>query len=225
MNYIFRNAVQAYANGADARVIYRNIELMRENYPPQAFYALMNLLSTHDSARALFDFGFRDDKIVAAAIALAKQRLRLAAFFQMTFPGAPAVLYGDEVGVTGGEDPYNRVTYPWADLGGKPDAGLLADYKALIRMRKQHPVLRHGSIDAPAFADDHVIVLIRRDANRWAITATNNDTSAHTVTIPLPAGLRASVLVDVLTGARIKADAGNVTFAVPALFGTVLENH
>ena len=36
-------------------------------------------------------------------------------------PGAPAVLYGDEAGVTGGDDPYNRVTYPWADLGGKPD--------------------------------------------------------------------------------------------------------
>jgi glycosidase len=105
MNYIFRNAVQDYANGADARVIYRNIELMRENYPPQAFYASMNLLSTHDSARALFDFGFRDDKTDAGAIALAKQRLRLAAFFQMTFPGAPAVFYGDEVGVTGGEDP------------------------------------------------------------------------------------------------------------------------
>jgi len=224
MNYIFRNAVQAYANGADARVIYRNIELMRENYPPQAFYASMNLLSTHDSPRALFDFGFRDDKADAATIKLAKQRLRLAAFFQMIFPGAPAVFYGDEVGVTGGEDPYNRVTYPWRDLGGKPDDSLLADYKALIKMRKQHAVLRHGSIDTPAFVDDHVIVLLRRDAKRWAITATNNDTSPHTVTVPVPDGLQAAVLVDVLTGAHIKAAADSVTFTVPPLFGSVLEN-
>jgi glycosidase len=184
----------------------------------------MNLLSTHDSARALFDFGFRDEKTAPAAIALAKQRLRLAAFFQMTFPGAPAVFYGDEVGATGGEDPYNRVTYPWADLGGKPDAALLADYKALIRLRKDHPVLRHGSIDAPAFLDDHVIVLIRRDANRWAITATNNDADPHTVTIPLPPGLQATMFVNVLSGERIPSNAHNVTFAVPALFGTVLEN-
>ncbi|HSE13655.1 MAG TPA: glycoside hydrolase family 13 protein, partial [Rudaea sp.] len=224
MNYIFRNAVQDYAKGTDARRIYRNIELMRENYPPQAFYALMNLLSTHDSARALFDFGFHDDKASPATVALAKQRLRLAVFFQMTFPGAPAVLYGDEVGVTGGDDPFNRVTYPWADLGGKPDTALLADYKAMIRLRKEHPVLRHGSIGAPALIDEHVIVLIRRDANRWAITATNNDASAHTVTVALPSGLQAAALIDVRTGTRFKVDHGTVTFAVPAMFGTVLEN-
>ena len=36
----------------------------------------------------------------------------------MTFPGSPAVFYGDEVGVTGGADPFNRATYPWADKGG-----------------------------------------------------------------------------------------------------------
>jgi glycosidase len=224
MNYIFRNAVEAYANGASARIVYSNIELMRENYPPQAFYALMNLLSTHDSARALFDFGFRDDKADAATIKLAKQRLRLAAFFQMVFPGAPAVLYGDEAGVTGGDDPYNRVTYPWADLGGTPDAALLADYKALIKMRKDHPVLRHGSIDAPGFIDDHVIVLLRRDGDRWAVTATNNDTSPHEITVALPVELRAATLADVRTGKRINVESGKVTFTVPALFGTVLEN-
>ena len=224
MNYIFRNSVEAYANGANARTVYRNIELMRENYPPQAFYASMNLLSTHDSARALFDFGFRDEKDDGATIELAKQRLRLAVFFQMVFPGAPAVLYGDEAGVTGGDDPYNRVTYPWADLGGKPDAALIADYKALIKMRRDHPVLRHGSIDAPAFIDDHVIVLLRRDTDRWAVTATNNDTSPHAITVALPADFRAETLVDVRTGSRIKARGGNVTFTVPALFGTVLES-
>jgi len=175
MNYLFRNAVQDYAAGGDARADYRAIELMRESYPPQAFYALMNLLSTHDSARALYEFGWRDEHDSAQTIARAKQRLRLAAFFQMTFPGAPAVFYGDEVGVTGGEDPFNRVTYPWPDLGGKPDLLLLTDYKKLIGMRNAHEVLRHGSIDAPAYIDAHVIVLIRRDAEHWAITATNND--------------------------------------------------
>ncbi len=52
MNYIFRNAVLDYAAGADATSAYQNLELMREAYPPQAFYALMNLLSTHDQARS-----------------------------------------------------------------------------------------------------------------------------------------------------------------------------
>jgi glycosidase len=165
MNYVFRNAVEDYANGKDARTIYGAIELMREDYPPQAFYALMNLLSTHDTARALFDFGWRDANADVAAIALAKQRLRLALFFQMIFPGAPAILYGDEAGLTGGDDPFNRVTYPWPDLGGKPDLKLIAAYKIRRRMRHEHATLRHGSIDAPAFIDDHVVVLFRRDAS------------------------------------------------------------
>jgi glycosidase len=225
MNYIFRNAVQDYAAGKNAREAYRSIELMRENYPPQAFYALMNLLSTHDTERALYDFGYRDaTQDSAETIALAKQRLRLAVFFQMIFPGAPAVFYGDEVGVTGAGDPFNRVTYPWPDLGGKPDNALLADYRKLIKLRKDHPVLRHGSIDAPAYIDDHVIVLIRRDGAQWAITATNNDREAHSVSIPLPAAAQSLKLQNVLTGASVGVAAGSIQLHVPALFGTVLVN-
>ena len=98
---------------------YQSIELMREAYPPQAFYALMNLLSTHDAARTLYEFGYTDTSN-PQQIAQAKQRFRLAVLFQMTFPGSPGVFYGDEVGVTGGADPFNRATYPWADKGGLP---------------------------------------------------------------------------------------------------------
>lgn len=225
MNYVFRNSVQAYANGADARTIYRNIELMREAYPPQAFYALMNLLSTHDSARALYEFGYRDGNADVATIALAKQRLRLAAFFQMTFPGAPALFYGDEVGVTGGEDPYNRVTYPWPDQGGNPDMALLADYKALINLRNSQPVLRHGSIDAPAYLDDHVIALIRHDHSAWAITATNNDRVPHTVTLKLPPTLQQAGFRNALTQATVAAHEGMIAVDVPARYGTVLVNY
>jgi len=60
MNYIFRNSLLDYANGGDARASYRNLEMMRENYPPQALHALMNLLSTHDTARSLHLFGYKD---------------------------------------------------------------------------------------------------------------------------------------------------------------------
>ncbi len=222
MNYIFRDAVQAYAAGADARASYRNIELMRELYPPQAFYALMNLLSTHDSPRALFAFGYRDDKASADTVALAKRRLRLALLFQVIFPGAPAVFYGDEVGVTGGEDPFDRATYPWADEGGKPDLNLLADYKRLIAMRNANPVLRHGSIDAPVFIDEHVIALIRHDGTRWAITATNNASDAREVTVGVPHELRNATFVDALSHGRFIAHDASITFPVPPMGGTVL---
>jgi glycosidase len=196
--------------------------LAGEAYPPQAFYALMNLLSSHDQARALHVFGWHDDTRDPAVIERAKQRLRLAVLFQMVFPGAPTVYYGDEVGVTGGDDPYNRATYPWADLGGQPDTALLAEFKKLIRMRHDHAVLRRGSIDAPVFLDDHVVVLVRRLGEQWAITATNNASTARTVSLPLPAGLPLGVMQDALGGEPVQASAQGLRFEVPALYGRVL---
>jgi cyclomaltodextrinase / maltogenic alpha-amylase / neopullulanase len=222
MNYIFRNTVLEYAAGGKARGLYQNIELMREAYPPQAFFAQMNLLSTHDQARSLHALGWSDDTHDAAVIERAKQRLKLAAFFQMTFPGAPTVYYGDEVGMTGGDDPYNRGTYPWADLGGKPDAAMLSTFRQLIRLRKEHPVLRRGSIEAPVFIDDQVIVLLRQFGGQWAITATNNGDLPRTVRIALPAAVRGGLLQDALTGARPGAVASDVVFTVPPMWGTVL---
>lgn len=252
MNYIFRNAVLDYAGGAKASEIYRHIELMRESYPPQAFFAQMNLLSSHDQARALHHFGYQHgpkrqisdpEPTPAEVVATAKQRLKLAVLFQMIFPGAPTIYYGDEVGVTGGDDPYNRATYPWADLGGAPDLALLSDFKRLTALRHANPVLRRGSIGAPLALTEHVIVLARElapgagtsaaanPAKRWALTATNNSLQVQTVRVRLPAGAPHSGWVDALAapsadGTRAAVgwavDGEHITLQVPPLFGLVL---
>lgn len=217
MNYIFRNAVLDYAAGKSAKQMAANLELLREAYPPQAFSALMNLLSTHDQPRALHHFGEEQD------LALAKQRLRLAVFFQMTYPGAPTIYYGDEVGVGGGDDPFNRAPYPWADEGGKPDESLLADFKRLTRLRHDLPVLRHGTLSAPLHADDHVLVLARHDGKTWAVTATNNSLKPRTVSVRLPAGLAdAPQLADALGGQALRPRAGRLTLTLQPLSGLVL---
>ncbi|WP_310389975.1 glycoside hydrolase family 13 protein [Roseateles sp.] len=222
MNYIFRNTVLDYAAGGDARKLYPHIELMREAYPPQAFFAMMNLLSSHDQARALHHLGWQVEADREAE-ALAKQRLRLASFMQMTLPGAPAIYYGDEVGVGGGEDPLNRATYPWADLGGQPDTALLADIKRLTQLRHQHKVLRHGSFNAPLHLDAHLIVLARQDGKSWALTASNNSEKMQTVKLKLAPNMRGLRWRDAMTGRTLTADRqGVVQISVPPLFGRVL---
>ncbi len=223
MNYVFRNAVLEYAAGGNGAALYLHLEHLREAYPPQALYALMNLLSSHDQARALHHFGWHDETKDAAVIANAKQRLLLAVLFQMTYPGAPTVYYGDEVGVTGGDDPYNRATYPWADLGGRPDGALLARFKQLIALRHAHPVLRRGSLDAPLLADVNVLVLLRRLGNTWALVALNNAPTAKTVNLTLPKGLPAAALQDVLGAGTPPVRAGaQWRLELPPLFGRVL---
>ena len=223
MNYIFRNSVLDYANGGDARAAYRNLELLRENYPPQALHALMNLLSTHDTARSLHLFGWKEGAS-DAEIALAKQRLRLAMFFQFTYPGAPTIYYGDEVGVTGGEDPFNRGTYPWADLGGKPDLGLRDYVSFLAKLRRDNPVLSHGSLQAPIHLDEHVVVLLRRDGDAWAITAVNNAREDATVRVTLPPDAPTWWWDLWLAPRGGLSSEGGLELHIPAMSGTVLTN-
>jgi glycosidase len=221
MNYVFRNAVLEYAAGGKAGDLVANLEAIREAYPPQAHSALMNLLSTHDAPRALHQFGWHEDTTDAAKIAEAKRRLLLAVFFQMTYPGAPTIYYGDEVGVTGGEDPYNRATYPWEDEGGNPDKALLAEFKKLVALRHAHPILRRGESFAPLYVDDQVVVMARRLKTQWAWVAVNNAREAKRVTVSLPDGW-AGTLADPLGGAAPQAAGGKLELDVGALAGRVL---
>jgi cyclomaltodextrinase / maltogenic alpha-amylase / neopullulanase len=222
MNYIFRNAMLDYIGGGKATAMYHNIEYIREMYPQQSFYSLMNLLSSHDVPRTLHLMGYKDNETDAMKIAEAKQRLLLGVFIQMTFPGSPSVYYGDEVGVTGGEDPFNRATYPWADKGGKPDLQMHAEFKKLIKLRKDYPVLRNGNFAAPIFIDDNVIVLARNNGDQWAITAMNNSTTPKTITLKLPENIQQKKFTDAITSAQVDAINNSIQLTIPALFGTLL---
>jgi cyclomaltodextrinase len=222
MNYIFRNAVLDFAAGRDAAAAYRHLEYLREAYPPQAFHALMNLLSTHDSARSLHVLGDHGPGTDPAAVALARQRFRLALFFQLTYPGAPAIFYGDEVGVTGGDDPFNRVPYPWPDLGGKPDEAMHAEIKQLLALRKANPVLSRGRLHAPLHTDAQSVVLLRELGEAWAIVASNNGTTAQTLTVTLPTELADRDFTDALGGTKLRAQGTRLRLDVPAMYGTVL---
>lgn len=182
MNYLFRFPIFEYAKGGDARSLVNVLEMVRENYPKEAFYCLMNLLSTHDSARALYEFGFKDKDESKDNIDLAKKRLIMCTFFQMTYPGTPTIYYGDEVGVTGGDDPKNRATYPWEEDGGKPDYELLEEFKSLTRLRNENKILRRGDIET-IYADENVVVMLRSLNNQYALVAVNNSTERKKVSV------------------------------------------
>ncbi len=123
------------------------------------------------------------------ALQKAKQKLRLATAVQMSLPGSPTVYYGDEVGVTGGDDPYNRMTYPWADLGGQPDMALRADFKVLLKLRQDKSVLRRGVLSAPLISTASSLVLTRHTPTEQVLMAFNNSEQIQTHTFKAPPAL------------------------------------
>ena len=154
MNYPFRNAAIAFFRGGSSADFIREMETIRENYPPFAFYSAMNSLGTHDTPRILTLLGAEENdqnqskdwkasfRMDADRLEYAKERLSAAAALLFTFPGSPTVYYGDEAGLEGFEDPFNRRTYPW----GKEDAQLIAWYTQLGALRKEYQSLRKGDI-------------------------------------------------------------------------------
>ena len=162
MNYPFRKAVIDFLRQRDDGKGFKEaVMTIVENYPPAVMACCMNLLGTHDTPRILTalmdDFeGSRAEKaarhLSPGQLLVAKERLRMASFLQFTLPGAPSIYYGDEAGMEGYADPFNRRTYPW----GREDQELLAHYRRLGHLRRDNPALRSAFIEFFTAADGHL---------------------------------------------------------------------
>jgi neopullulanase len=154
----------------DAQAFGAAIEHLLGQYPWPATLAQLNLLDSHDTARFLTIAGGDDSAF------------RLATLFQMTFPGAPCVYYGDEIGMQGGPDPGSRSAFPWNPSLWNDD--LRSYVKRCIALRHQHPVLRRGGYRT-LYADGGVYVFARMLGSEVAIIALNAARDARTVTVDL----------------------------------------
>ena len=162
-----------------------------EDYPRPAWDALMNLIDSHDTARALWTLTPGADSPAAKErnagnVAAGKARLRLAALIQFTLPGMPTVYYGDEAGVTGHEDPDDRRTYPWADTGGAPDEALIGTYRSLGALRASVPTLQSGDLRFVLTNDRAgTVAYLRQAGGRVALVMLNRSAVERTVTVPV----------------------------------------
>ena len=154
MNYPLRSAILSFFQGGGGENFIKVMETIRENYPPFAFYSAMNSLDTHDTPRLITLLGaggeYRDRtkewraqyRLSPRQFTRGRALLKAAALLLFCFPGSPTVYYGDEAGMEGFEDPFNRQTYPW----GHEDQELLSWYRALGQLRNRRQALRRGSI-------------------------------------------------------------------------------
>jgi glycosidase/fibronectin type 3 domain-containing protein len=187
------------------------MESIREDYPDAAYYSLMNLLDSHDTERLRWTLTpsqsetTADKELNAANVAEGKLRQQLASVIQFTVPGAPTVFYGDEVSMTGDDDPDDRRTYPWADKGGTPDQAMFAHYQALNTLRRTNGVLVSGDFRV-LLADDAsgVVAYGRKTDTQAAVIIVNRSDSTQSGAIPvagyLPDGLTLNRAYAVGTG-------------------------
>ena len=152
MNYVFREAVLDFLTKNDAKLFTMRIASLAENYPKEALYSCMNLISSHDVPRAMtvlsgapdFRTMSRNDQhdyvISSEALHLAQRRMLLAIVLQMTLMGAPTVYYGDEIGMTGFADPFNRKPFDWNSTNNE----LFEHTRFFANLRNGNPCLRTG---------------------------------------------------------------------------------
>lgn len=249
MGYRFRNAVLGLLGAVDNKgfpeetnpnlppsTFAKRMLSMREDYADATYYTFQNLLDSHDTKRVLWSLtpgqDNRDDReLNAANLAKGKAREGIAAVVQMTVPGTPTIYYGDEVSLTGADDPDDRRTFPWNDLnnpknsqdfdpsfggnisnyyGAGGDHATLDLYRKLTRIRSTFSVLRDGKLTFLLTDDTNQTLsyAMRKDNELAIIVINRNETTPKTITVPTGGYLR-----DGVTLGEVLNNKGNVTTA------------
>ncbi|MDB1962649.1 Ig-like domain-containing protein [Clostridium tertium] len=237
MNYQFRAALQNYIISGNAVNFNNALEVIRENYPKEAWQAMLNLVDSHDTIRNITKIDNptweeENTKIAPEASDNALKLQALTAIFQMGYAGAPTIYYGDEVGVTGTKDPDSRRSFPWERvLESNGEYSAVGRYSELFDVYKNAARVRNENLDLfatgelqTAYANDNVIAYARKNSEKGALLVLNQSNSDKTieadVTGFLPEGL---ILKDELYGnisATVKD--GKVKVKIPAQTGLMM---
>lgn len=154
MNYPFAGAVIDFIRDANAELFASIVMSIVENYPKEVLDVLMNHLSTHDTMRAITALAgescaYRDRKwqsthsLDEREYHYGMKLLMAASAMQFALPGVPTIYYGDEAGMQGYKDPFNRRCYPW----GKENGELVEWYKKLGKIRNENRVFKDGRFE------------------------------------------------------------------------------
>ena len=213
MNYKLSDTIMRFVMGGKAQDSDDVLTQLRQNYPKQALYDLMNIVDSHDTARAIYLYGGGKDNVLQPTKSdfdynLGKARLKMAATFEMGYPGMPTIYYGDEAGQFGSKDPDCRRTYPW----GKEDKELIKFYQKIISVRNNNKaVFALGDVDT-LLAQDNIYVYQRTavdGSGKVGVVALNNGKAEEvSLTVKIANG---TVLKDQISGKSFTVTDGTLT--------------
>ena len=223
MNYPFRTGILDWLKGGSAAAFRDSMETLRENYPPAVYTSAMNFLGTHDTPRILTVLGAKErpeSRAERAAYRLSPEeralgiaRVKVAATVMFAFPGSPTIYYGDEAGLEGWEDPFNRGTYPWEH----EDMDLKAHFTALGSARSRLETLQQGEIRYLA-ASGPILAFVRETENETVLCAANADRQPHNLTLPWAS----ETARDLLSGKEFPVVDGLLSITLPPISAMLL---
>ncbi len=190
----------------DAHEFANRIDHNLQLYQNDITYAQLNLLDSHDTPRFLSCAGGD------------KNALKLAWLFMFSYPGAPCIYYGDEIGLDGEHDPYCRKSFPWEE--SKWDKNLLSYAREVIRLRKEHPALRRGDFRR-LWSVDGTYVFSRALDGETLIIGLNASGSPRQAEVAYEAKKNPQAIFGEAT--EIQASEQRLKFTIPARSGVVLQ--
>ena len=151
MNYPLRDAIIDYVITSSCEKLASVSSSLYMHYPKCVSDVQMNLLGTHDTERILNVLSGENTcdmtnrqlstyKLPKSSRERATSLLKIAVFLNYTLPGVPCIYYGDEAGMEGGRDPFNRMPYPY----GREDLALIDFYRSLGKIRSENKDLKDG---------------------------------------------------------------------------------
>lgn len=170
MNYPIRDALIPLLQGRENLLQFNErVERFFKAYKRENINAMYFMLSSHDTER------------IKTILGNDLSKTKLAYQFQMAFPGAPAIYYGDEIGLEGERDPDCRRAFPWKETTWNRE--LSQWIRRLVALRKRMPVLRHGEY-IRLLADNDLYAYARTLGEETVLMAMNPTAQNRRISIP-----------------------------------------
>ena len=190
MNYPFADAVLNFVKFANADAFIVSVMSIIEKYPPQVTNVLMNHIGTHDTERAITRLAGENcegygrhwqhehNKLSDYDYYRGVSMMKIASLIQYTLPGVPSLYYGDEIGMQGMKDPFNRACMDWYE----PNTELHRWYKRLGEIRRGCKAFERGSF-VPIYCSYKTVAYLRSGDNNEVLVAVNLDENAVDINV------------------------------------------